>query len=165
MAVALNVLVSRGALYLARTHIDFLLRHGRQFRRAPCAIGAVQCADILHSVRTYAESHATGYAEQVAQCGDGIFLRSLPPADQADVLLTSAAEAVAALPTLQRTMGDLDDARLRRIAQYVSSWGLALAGSLELTPIASVGADYWPTGSSTRLSIRGSCAQRSPRGG
>jgi len=121
MAVALNVLVARGALYLARAHIDFLLRHGRRRRWAPCATAAERRAHIPPSLSTHGERRATGYAEQVAQCGDGIFLRSLPPADQADVLLTSAAEAVAALPTLQRIMGDLDDARLRRIAQYASS--------------------------------------------
>jgi hypothetical protein len=59
-----------------------------------------------------------GYADALAATGDGTLLRSLGPADRADVLMACATPPPTAVALLLRTLPFLDPARLRRLCQY-----------------------------------------------
>lgn len=59
-----------------------------------------------------------GYADVLAATGEGALLRSLGPADRADVLMACAMPPPTAVALLLRTLPFLDPARLRRLCQY-----------------------------------------------
>ena len=63
-------------------------------------------------------ARTAGYADQFVQAGDGVLLRCVQIEDMADILLACQHPSATGVPLLMHALANLDDRRLRKIAQY-----------------------------------------------